>query len=135
MKIFSNGMVDTILAPAKWFTGTVIQTPILSSTEPDGIRSTLVTFAPKARTNWHSHPKGQTLYITSGTGLVQIWGGPIHVVRAGDVISFAPDEKHWHGAGQNTTMTHVTIQENDAAGSYADWLEPVSDEQYQNLPL
>ncbi|TIT28705.1 MAG: cupin domain-containing protein, partial [Mesorhizobium sp.] len=96
---------------------------------PARLRATLVSFEPGARTNWHTHPLGQTLYVTSGAGRAQTWGGPIQEIRAGDVISFAPGEKHWHGAGANTAMTHVAMQE-ALDGVHADWLEKVSDEQY-----
>jgi quercetin dioxygenase-like cupin family protein len=93
------------------------------------VRSTRVTFQPGARTNWHTHPFGQTLYVVFGCGRVQSWGGPIREIKAGDVVWFAPGEKHWHGAGLTTTMAHVAIQE-ARDGSAADWMEPVTDAQY-----
>ncbi|TGS90004.1 cupin domain-containing protein, partial [Mesorhizobium sp. M2D.F.Ca.ET.178.01.1.1] len=95
MKIIACGSVPTIMAPEKYFTGRVLQTPIIEKEAPARLRATLVSFEPGARTNWHTHPLGQTLYVTSGAGRAQTWGGPIQEIRAGDVISFAPGEKHW----------------------------------------
>jgi len=89
-----------------------------------------VTFEPGARTAWHTHPLGQTLIVTAGCGRVQRWGGPIEKIRPGDVVWFPPDEKHWHGATVTTAMTHIAIVE-QLDGKTADWLEKVSDEQYQ----
>ncbi|RWM04714.1 cupin domain-containing protein [Mesorhizobium sp.] len=129
MKIIACGSVPTIIAPEKYFTGKVLQTLIIEKEAPARLRATLVSFEPGARTHWHTHPLGQTLYVTSGAGLAQTWGGPVEVIKAGDVISFAPGEKHWHGAGPKTTMTHVAMQE-ALDGVHADWLEQVSDEQY-----
>ncbi len=130
MKIIGCGSVPTLIAPDAYFTGRVLQTPIIEKEEPARLRATLVSFEPGARTHWHTHPLGQTLYVTSGAGLVQTWGGPIEAIRAGDVVSFAPGEKHWHGAGAKTAMTHVAMQE-ALDGVHADWLEEVSDEQYR----
>ncbi len=130
MKIIGCGSVPTLIAPDAYFTGRVLQTPIIEKEEPARLRATLVSFEPGARTHWHTHPLGQTLYVTSGAGLVQTWGGPIEAIRAGDVVSFAPGEKHWHGAGAKTAMTHVAMQE-ALDGVHADWLEDVSDEQYR----
>ena len=89
----------------------------------------MVSFEPGARTHWHTHPLGQTLYVVSGAGLAQNWGEPIQEIKAGDVISFAPDEKHWHGAGPKSAMVHIAMQE-ALDGVHADWLEKVTDEQY-----
>ena len=89
-----------------------------------------VTFEPGARTAWHTHPLGQTLIVTSGGGLAQREGGPIEQIRPGDVVQFAPGEKHWHGAAATTAMTHIAIQE-QLDGKAVDWMEKVSDEQYQ----
>jgi quercetin dioxygenase-like cupin family protein len=94
------------------------------------VRASLVHFEPGARTAWHTHPAGQTLYILSGVGRVQSVGGPIREVRAGDVVWFAPNEKHWHGAGPQTTMAHVAITE-VRDGKFVEWLEKVTDQQYQ----
>jgi quercetin dioxygenase-like cupin family protein len=93
------------------------------------VRAGVVRFEPGARTNWHRHPLGQTLYVVSGCGRVQSWGGPLRDVRAGDVVWFPPNEKHWHGAGPTTTMVHIAIHE-ALDGKHVEWLEAVSDEQY-----
>ena len=94
------------------------------------MRALLVSFEPGARTFWHSHPLGQTLYIVSGVGRVQSWGSPLREVRAGDVVWLPPQVKHWHGAGPATTMVHIAIQES-LDGKTVDWLEQVTDEQYK----
>ena len=129
MKIISCGSVPTIIAPEKYFTGRVLQTPIIEKEAPARLRATLVSFEPGARTHWHTHPLGQTLYVTAGAGLAQTWGGPIQEIRAGDVISFAPGEKHWHGAALKSAMTHIAMQE-ALDGVHADWLEEVTSAQY-----
>lgn len=129
MKIIACGSVPTVIAPETYFTGRVLQTPIIEKEAPARLRATLVSFEPGARTHWHTHPLGQTLYVTSGAGLVQSLGGPIQEIRAGDVISFAAGEKHWHGAAPRSAMTHIAMQE-ALEGVHVDWLEKVSDEQY-----
>ncbi|MBZ9850740.1 cupin domain-containing protein [Mesorhizobium sp. CA14] len=129
MKIIACGGVATVVAPQTYFTGRVLQTPIIEKEAPARLRATLVSFEPGARTHWHTHPLGQTLYVTAGAGLAQSWGGAVQEIRAGDVVSFAPGEKHWHGAGRKTAMTHIAMQE-ALDGVHADWLEQVSDEQY-----
>ena len=130
MEITKNGSQPSMQGPADWFTGTVRIDPLFAPTEPSRVGGANVTFEPGARTAWHAHPLGQTLIVTSGFGRVQRWGGPIEEIRPGDVVQFAPGEKHWHGAGPTTAMTHVAIQEY-LDGSAADWMEHVSDEQYQ----
>jgi len=129
MDIFKSGTRPTRKAPTEYFTGDVSQDPIIEAPEPARVRSTRVTFQPGARTHWHTHPFGQTLYVVFGVGRVQTWGGPIREIKAGDVVWFAPGEKHWHGAGPTTTMAHVAIQE-AKGGSAADWMEAVTNEQY-----
>lgn len=129
MKIIPCGSVDTVAAPDAYFTGRVLQTPIASSEAPARLRALMVAFEPGARTAWHTHPLGQTLFIVSGAGRVQVWGEPIREVRSGDTIVFAPGEKHWHGAGPRTAMAHIAMQEG-LDGVTADWLEKVSDDQY-----
>ena len=130
MELWPNGSRPTRPAPAEYFTGTVWQDPICEVPEPGRLRALLVTFAAGARTNWHTHPLGQTLYVTSGCGRFQSWGEPVQTIRAGDVIWIPPGEKHWHGAGPDTMMRHVAMQEvQDGVG--ADWLEAVSDVQYR----
>ena len=100
-------------------------------TDPARALGASVTFEPGARTAWHTHPLGQTLIVTAGCGRAQRWGGPIEEIRPGDVIWFPPGEKHWHGAAPTTAMTHIAIQE-QLDGKAVDWMEKVSDEQYQS---
>src|SRR5258707_12684015 len=116
--------------PADWFTGTVRIDPLFQATPPARAVGASVTFEPGARTAWRTHPLGQTLIVTAGCGWVQREGGPIEEIRPGDVICFPPGEKHWHGATPTTAMTHIAIQER-LAGLTVDWMEQVSDEQYQ----
>jgi len=130
MDIHLCGSTPSRRAPADWFTGTVWQDPIIETPAPARMRASVVRFEPGARTNWHTHPLGQTLYIVSGVGRVQVWGGPLREVRAGDVVWFPPNEKHWHGAGPATTMVHIAIHE-ALDGKHVDWLEKVTDEQYR----
>jgi quercetin dioxygenase-like cupin family protein len=103
--------------------------PLNSPPEPARVSMALVTFEPGARTAWHTHPLGQTLIITSGSGRVQREGGPVEEVHPGDVVWFPPGEKHWHGAAPTTAMTHVAIQE-ALDGKVVEWMEHVTDEQY-----
>ena len=133
MDIVKGGSRPTRVAPKEYFTGTVMQDPVIEAPEPARLRSTLVTFTPGARTAWHTHPLGQTLLIVSGTGRVQAWGGPVREVRAGDVVWFAPGEKHWHGASPANAMVNVAMQE-AKDGSYVDWHEHVRDEQFARAP-
>ena len=104
--------------------------PAVQATDPARASGASVTFEPGARTAWHTHPLGQTLIVTAGCGWAQRWGGPIEEIRPGDVVWFPPGEKHWHGATPTTAMTHIAIQE-QLDGKAVDWLEQVSDEQYQ----
>jgi quercetin dioxygenase-like cupin family protein len=131
MDIHPCGSAPSRRMAAEWFTGAVWQDPIIEAPAPARVRSAFVRFEPGARTNWHTHPLGQTLCITSGIGRVQVWGGPLREVRAGDIVWFAPNEKHWHGAGPTTNMVHIAIQE-ALDGKHVDWLEKVSDEQYKS---
>lgn len=129
MEIRPCGSVPSRRGPAEWFTGTVWQDPVIEAPEPARIRANVVSFDPGARTAWHTHPLGQTLYVLSGSGLAQVWGGEVREIRAGDVVWFPPGEKHWHGAGPQTAMTHLALQEAQD-GKAVEWLEPVTDEQY-----
>jgi quercetin dioxygenase-like cupin family protein len=115
--------------PAEYFTGTVPIDLLFQSPDPARANGASVTFEPGARTAWHTHPLGQTLLVTAGCGRAQRRGGPIEEIRPGDVISFAPGEKHWHGASPTTAMTHIAIQER-LDGKAVEWMEKVSDEQY-----
>ena len=133
MKIQRAGSQPSSKGPAEWFTGTVRIDPLYGIEAPSAMAGNIVTFEPGARTAWHTHPLGQTIIITAGRGLVQRVGGPIEVVLPGDVVRFAPAEKHWHGASGETAMTHIAIQE-ALDGTVVDWLEQVSDEQYREAP-
>ncbi len=130
MEIKRNGSQPSGKGQAEYFTGNVRIDPLNQASEPARVGCAYVTFEPGARTAWHSHPLGQTLIVTAGCGRVQRWGGPIEEIRPGDVVSILPGEKHWHGAAPTTAMTHIAIQEY-IDGRAADWMEKVSDEQYQ----
>ena len=130
MDIHSGGSRPSRRAPADWFTGTVWQDPILDTPEPARVRASVVRFEPGARTNWHTHPVGQTLFILSGTGRVQSWGELLQEVSAGDVVWIPPGEKHWHGATPTNFMEHVAIAE-ILDGKFVEWLEKVADQQYK----
>jgi quercetin dioxygenase-like cupin family protein len=131
MDIKRRGSQPSEKGSGEYFTGTVRIDPLFQSPDPTRTGGASVTFEPGARTAWHSHPLGQTLIVTAGCGWVQRWGGPIEEIRPGDVISIPPGEKHWHGAAPTTAMTHIAIQE-QLIGKAADWMEKVSDEQYQS---
>ena len=130
MEIKRNGSQPSGKGPAEWFTGEVRMDPIHQATAPARVAILSVTFEPGARTAWHTHPLGQTLFVTSGCGWVQREGGPVEEIHPGDVIWFEPGEKHWHGASPTTAMTHLAIQE-QLDGKVVDWGEKVSDEAYQ----
>ena len=130
MDIKRSGSQPSRKGPAEYFTGTVRIDPLFQANAPARAQGVKVTFEPGARTAWHTHPLGQTLIVTAGCGLAQRWGGLIEEIRPGDVIWFPPGEKHWHGATATTAMTHIAIQE-QLDGKAVDWMEQVSDEQYQ----
>ena len=125
-----NGPRPAAKGSPDWFTGPVRVDPLFQAPDPARASAGQVTFEPGARTNWHTHPLGQTLIITSGLGWVQRDGGPIQEVRPGDVVWFPPGLKHWHGATPTTAMTHIAIQET-LDGKNVDWMDKVSDEQYR----
>ena len=131
MEIKASGSLPSRLMSAESFTGTVWQDPIIEAPAPARVRAARVTFAPGARTHWHTHPLGQTLHVVLGRGRVQLWGGPIREIGPGDTVWIAPGEKHWHGAGPNSAMMHIAMQE-ALDGSHVVWLEPVTDEQYRS---
>jgi quercetin dioxygenase-like cupin family protein len=116
--------------PADYFTGAVRLDPLFEAAAPARARGAHVTFEPGARTAWHTHPLGQTLIVTAGLGWVQREGGPVEEIRPGDVVWFAPGEKHWHGASAQTAMSHIAIQE-ALDGKTVEWMEHVSDAQYR----
>ena len=129
MDIKRAGSSPSIKGDENYFTGAVRREDLVNAPEPARIMAVSVTFEPGARTAWHTHPLGQTLIVTAGCGRVQRWGGPIETIRPGDVVWIAPDEKHWHGAAHTTAMTHIAMQEK-LNGKPVDWLEKVTDEQY-----
>jgi len=133
MDIKRSGSRPSSRGPAEWFTGTVRIDPLFQASDPARAAGASVTFEPGARTAWHTHPLGQTLVVTFGCGLAQRWGGAIEEIRPGDVIWFPAGEKHWHGATATTAMTHIAIQE-QLDGKVVDWMEKVSEEQYQAKP-
>jgi quercetin dioxygenase-like cupin family protein len=130
MEIKRVGSRPSEKGPADWFTGTVRMDRLFEAAEPARVAGASVTFEPGARTAWHSHPLGQTLIVTAGCGRAQRWGGPVEEIRPGDVVWISPGEKHWHGAAATTAMTHLAIQEK-LDGKMVDWMEPVSDAQYE----
>ena len=130
MEIKRAGSLPSAKGPAEWFTGSVRIDQPFQAADPARVGGAIVTFEPGARTAWHTHPLGQTLIVTAGCGRAQRWGGSVEEIRPGDLIWFAPGEKHWHGAAPTTAMTHIAIAEK-LDGKVVDWLEHVSDEQYQ----
>jgi len=133
MDIHLAGSRPSRRAPKESFTGTVWQDPIVEAPSPARLRAGRVTFEPGARTNWHTHPLGQTLYVISGVGRVQTKGGPMREIRPGDVVWIPPGEKHWHGGSPTNAMTHIAMQE-ALDGSHVTWMEPVTDEEYSAKP-
>ena len=131
MDITRSGSQPSAKGPTEWFTGTVRIDPLFPVTAPARAAGNAVTFEPGARTAWHTHPLGQVLIVMWGSGLVQREGSLIEDIRPGDVVRFQPGEKHWHGASPTTAMMHIAIQES-LDGKAVDWLEKVSDEQYQS---
>ena len=130
MDIKRAGSQPSGKGPAEWFTGMVRIDPLFPAAAPARAAGNAVSFEPGARTAWHTHPLGQVLIVTAGYGRAQREGGPIEEIRPGDVVVFAPREKHWHGAAPTTAMTHIAIQES-LDGKAVEWLEKVSDEQYR----
>lgn len=129
MDIKKNGAQPSGKGPAEWFTGKVRVDPLHQAPAPARVSISNVTFEPGARTAWHSHPLGQTLIVTAGSGLAQSWGKSIEKIQPGDVVWFQPGEKHWHGAAPTTAMTHIAMQE-ALDGKVVEWMEKVTDEQY-----
>jgi len=129
MDIKRAGSQASTTGSPEYFTGRVRIEPIISAADPARVAAANVTFEPGARTTWHTHPLGQTIIVTTGVGRAQREGGPVEEIRPGDIVWFEPGEKHWHGAGPETAMTHIAIQEK-LNGSPVDWLEPVTDADY-----
>jgi quercetin dioxygenase-like cupin family protein len=133
MQITRNSL-DSVTGPSDWFTGTVYIDPVAVAAAPSRVNASSVHFTPGARTAWHTHPYGQTIYVTEGIGRCQRRGGPVEEIRPGDRVYFEPAENHWHGAAPNRFMTHIAIQEVDDTGSPVTWGEHVSDEEYSAAP-
>ncbi len=133
MELKRNGTQASYRGPAECFTGTVRVDPLFAAMAPSRVSAAAVTFEPGARSNWHTHPLGQRLVVTCGCGYVQSWGGPVRILRPGDVVVCPPGEKHWHGAAPGTAMTHIAIQE-ELDGKAVEWLEPVTDDHYRGVP-
>ena len=129
LSIARAGTQPSQKGPAEYFTGSVRIDPLFQAKDTTQASGAYVTFEPGARTAWHTHPLGQTLIVTAGLGRAQRWGGPVEEIRPGDVVWIPPGEKHWHGASPTVAMTHIAIQE-ALDGKVGDWLEKVSDEQY-----
>jgi quercetin dioxygenase-like cupin family protein len=133
MQITKNS-AETLIGPSDWFTGAVYMDAVATPSEPTRLQASSVHFTPGARTAWHTHPNGQTLYVTEGIGRCQCRGGPIEVIRPGDRVYFEPGEEHWHGAAPDRFMTHLAMQQADNEGSIVAWGEQVSDDEYEAAP-
>jgi quercetin dioxygenase-like cupin family protein len=133
MQITRNS-VETKAGPAEWFTGSVYLDTVAAPSEAFRIQANSVHFTPGARTAWHTHPNGQTIFVTEGMGLAQRRGGPIEVIRPGDRVFFEPGEEHWHGAMADRFMTHLALVHVDDEGNSATWLDHVTDEEYAAAP-
>jgi quercetin dioxygenase-like cupin family protein len=133
MQITRNSL-ETGRGPSDWFTGAVYVDTIAAPAGSSHVSSSSVHFTPSARTAWHTHPNGQTIWVTDGVGLCQKRGGPIEAIRPGDRVFFEPDEEHWHGAASTRFMTHVAMLQVDASGNSATWGDHVSDDGYAAAP-
>jgi quercetin dioxygenase-like cupin family protein len=129
MQITRN-TVETMPGPSEWFTGAVFLDAVANPSGPSRLQAVSVHFTPAARTAWHTHPNGQTIYVTEGVGLAQRRGGPVEVIRSGDRVFFEPAEEHWHGAAPDRFMTHLAMQQADDQGSPVTWGVHVTDEEY-----
>ena len=133
MQITRN-TVKTMAGPSEWFTGAVYVDALAAPSSGSRLSASSVHFTPGARTAWHTHPNGQTIFVTEGVGLAQHRGGPIEVIRPGDRVFFAPGEDHWHGATPNRFMTHLAMLDVDDGGTNATWGDHVTDEEYATTP-
>jgi len=133
MRITRNG-VNTMAGPSEWFTGAVYVDAVATPVDPSRLSASSVHFTPGARTAWHTHPNGQTIFVTEGVGLAQRRGGPIEVIRPGDRVLFEPGEEHWHGAAPTRFMTHLAMLEVDDKGKNATWGDHVTDAEYAAAP-
>jgi quercetin dioxygenase-like cupin family protein len=130
----TRNSLETAAGPADWFTGTVFIDQVAAAPEPSRLNAAMVHFTPGARTAWHTHPLGQTIYVTEGIGVCQRRGEPVEVIRPGDRVFFEPGEDHWHGAAPDRFMTHLAMQEAGDDGSPVNWGEHVTDEEYRAAP-
>ena len=126
----TRGSVKTTRGPSDWFTGEVFIDPVAAPAGSSRISASSVHFTPGARTAWHTHPNGQTIFVTEGVGHAQSRGGPIEVIRPGDRVFFEPGEEHWHGASADRFMTHIAMFDVDDQGNNATWLDHVTDDEY-----
>jgi quercetin dioxygenase-like cupin family protein len=133
MQVTKNGVATTI-GSGDWFTGAVFVDSMATPSKTSRLSASSVRFTPGARTAWHTHPKGQTIFVTEGMGFAQRRGGSVEVIRPGDRVFFEPDEEHWHGAASDRFMTHVAMLDVDDAGNSATWGKHVSDEEYMAAP-
>ena len=133
MKVTRNA-TETRPGPSDWFTGTVFLDTVAEPAGDSRVSASSVHFTPGARTAWHTHPNGQTIWVTEGVGHCQRRGGPIEVIRPGDRVFFEPGEEHWHGAAPNRFMTHIAMLEVDDEGNSATWGAHVTDEEYVAAP-
>ena len=130
MEITRNAL-DTTAGPSEWFTGTVYIDAVAAPSGASRVSASSVHFTPGARTAWHTHPNGQTIYVTEGIGLAQRRGGPVEVIRPGDRVFFEPGEQHWHGATATRFMTHIAMLDVDGEGNAATWGDHVTDDEYR----
>jgi quercetin dioxygenase-like cupin family protein len=130
----TRSSIDTVKGPSDWFTGDVYIDAVAAAPAPARTQANLVHFTPGARTAWHTHPLGQTIYVTEGIGFCQRRGGPIELIRPGDRVFFEPDEDHWHGAAPNRFMIHLALNEVDDHHPAANWGSKVTDEEYAAAP-
>jgi quercetin dioxygenase-like cupin family protein len=130
MQITRSAHAETMRGPSEWFTGTVFVDTVATPSGPSRLQAASVHFTPGARTAWHTHPNGQTIYVSEGVGLAQRRGGPVEVIRPGDRVFFEPGEAHWHGAAPDRFMTHLAMQQADDQGSPVSWGVHVTDDEY-----
>ena len=130
----TRSSLETNKGPADWFTGDVYIDPVAAAPAPARVQANLVHFTPGARTAWHTHPLGQTIFVTEGVGLCQRRGGPVEVIRPGDRVLFAPDEDHWHGAAPSRFMVHLALNEVDDDHVASEWGDKVTDAEYGAAP-
>lgn len=130
----TRSIIDTQKGPADWFTGDVYIDAVAAPAGGTTFAAASVHFTPGARTAWHTHPHGQTIFVTEGVGLCQREGGPVEIIHPGDRVFFEPEEDHWHGAAPNQFMVHIAMQQNDDAGSPVTWGQHVTDEEYSAAP-